>query len=477
VTPVAFKVMSATIKGGARRGWKRAADAIITESALVEAGVSEDTAEFIMRVVNTGNIDIGSASRELGRIADGSVDSTTDLALRYAAAAGYYSETLTRLIAALSARELNGRNPRLMQYVDTTINQSMFNYSNWATARQIGKTGIAGQMTPVMFSFMNYQMQVTEKLYREVSVAFRDTAVTDTERTQARKFLAAHLVALTTLTGTLGMPFASVVARAAEKLVDLWDDDEEPYDAKAAWRTLLASTFGPGVGEVLSRGVPRLAGIDISTRAGEQDLLPFSRLLTDKRKFADASKDWALQAMGSPVGMLSSIIQGGGMIGSGDLLGGMKQMMPVAIKGPVEAYRMTTEGYVDASGNRLPMSPGASEVLAQAIGFTPAKKAEYNEARSTQANYKAQLSQQASALRRNAAVAVERGDKKAWTDAYAKIQAFDRDNPAFAVAPGLSGAIRQRAKARAQAQATGNPLGTSLKDLNAQRLTKFANFN
>lgn len=476
VTPDAFKIMKATLSLAVSLGPKRWADAIITEDALVKSGISADTAAFVMRVVNTGAIDIGAPSRELGRVADGKMDSKTDTALRYASAAGAYSETFTRLVAALSARELHGEKAGLDKYVGTTITESMLNYSTANTARLTGRMGLAGKFSPIIFSFQQYTLQVTEKLYRELSVAFIDRTSTSAEKMEARRFLGYHLAAMVTLTGTLGMPAASVFARAAEALKDLWDDDEEPWDAKAAWRNMLADMFGKDVGELIARGVPRAAGIDIATRAGEQDIIPFSRLLTDRRKWQDASKDWALQALGSPASMLNNILQGVGKISDGDVLTGMQQMMPVAIKGPITAFRMSEQGYTDNEGNVLPMSAGATAILAQALGFTPAAKGEYNEARMTQTVRKGQLAQQASVLRRQLALAVEQQDRETFTTLLGEARAFDQSNPAYAVLPSLGGSLQRRAKARAQSRLTSNPLGTNIRDRGAQQLTNFANF-
>ena len=79
----------------------------------------------------------------------------------------------------------------------------------------------------------------------------------------------------------MGLPFATIIARAIEALAG---DDDEPYDAKVAYQTWLASVFGDRVGEVLAKGVPRAAGVDLS-RSGLQDLLPFSQFLADRRRW------------------------------------------------------------------------------------------------------------------------------------------------------------------------------------------------
>lgn len=477
VTPLAFRILNATLQSGWAAG--QAADAIVTEEVLAKAGVPKATAEFIMRMVNTGAIDMGSASRELGRVAEGEIDSGVNRGLRYAASFGYYSETVTRLISALAARELHGEQQgtaKLDKYARATINESMFNYSSWNTPRKTGKMGIAGPFSPIMFSFMTYQFQLLEKLYREVGTAFIEQAKSPDERQAARRFLGAHLTAVTVVAGTLGLPFASVAARGIEALKDLLDDDEEPYDAKAAWRNFLADLFGKDAAEILSRGAPRAFGIDISTRAGEQDILPFSRLLTDRRSWADASKDWAMSALGSPVSMLSNIVAGGAEVANGNVLSGMDKMLPTALKGPERAFRLTTEGYTDASGNRLPMTPGAAAILAQAVGFTPAAKAEYSEANQTQKVRKGVLTQRASVIRRQLALAYERQDREALREGLREARQFDEANPGYAILPGLPEVIRRRAKARQMSRLTLTPLGTNVRDTGTRQLTEFANF-
>lgn len=473
VTPTAFRIMRATFAEGAKLGPVRAADAVITRKALVASGESAADAEFVMGVVNRGHIDVGSASRELGRAATG-VDSKTDLALRYASSLGHYSETFTRLVAALAAHELHGDRPGLDRFVDKTLNEAMLNYSTGNRARQTGKLGLAGPLSPVMFQFHTYQLQVLEKMYREVATAFFDRATTPDERSQARRFLGAHLLATTAIAGSLGMPFASVAATAMDKLRDLLGGDNS--DTTADWRNLLADMFGKDVGEIAARGLPRALGVDVSQRAGEQDLLPFSRLLTDRRKLEDAVKDYALQSLGSPVSMVANALVGARDVLDGKVLEGVKGFVPLAIKGPIEAYRMSEDGYVDRAGNKLPMTPGGAAILAQALGFTPAAKAEHSEAKRDQTARRQDIARTSQNIRNQLATAIEnqrQGDiKKLMQEA----RDFDARHPLNAILPRVGATLARRAQERAQARATQTPLGTNIRDQRARELTGFANF-
>lgn len=480
VTPLALKVVKAAIQRGIGLGPRRLADSTVTDSALQRAGIGKTDREFIMRIVNTGVIDIGSASREHGRIVEDRLDSNTDLALRYASAAGFYSEMTSRLVAALATRELEGKKgldpAQLQERVVKTVDQSMLNYSTYYVSRMSGKSGFAGPVTPLMLAFLQYSFQLTEKLFRELHTGFISKANTKAEKQQARRFLAAHLTSITALAGTLGLPMATVFARVINSMVDLLGDDEEPYDVVSSYRNMLSDVFGKEVGEIIARGAPRYFGFDISRRVGEQDILPFSRLIADRRAWDDALKDWAVDSLGSPFSMMASIAKGGSEIARGNLLDGMKEAMPVALKGPIEAYRMSERGYVDRSGTALPMEVGARDILTQALGFSTAEKAEYSEAKMAQTVRKGLLVREAANLRKNIAVAIESGDRAKAQEWLAKARSFDLTNPGYAVLPGLSSAMTSRARARALSEASGLPLGTNMRDPGAASLTDYANF-
>lgn len=319
-------------------------------------------------------------------------------------------------------------------------------------------------------------MQVTEKMYREMHQAFISRSASPQAKREARRFLGGHLAAVVTLAGTLGMPMASAFATVAEKAVDWLDDDEQPYDIKAHYRNFLADTFGKTAGEIISRGLPRAIGIDVSRRVGEQDMLPFTRLISDKRKWDDAIKDYATDALGSPFSMVFNMVNGLSEVAKGNVIEGMTKMAPTAIRGPTQAFSMSQHGYTDRAGNKLPMSVGAGDILAQALGFSPAEKAEYSEARRVHVGRKSQLMRDASNIRKNLAEAFERGDATDARKWYASAQSFDKNNPAYAVLPNIGSTLRRRQRDRTIAQTSGLPFGTKLKDITGQRQLGFGNF-
>lgn len=483
-TPVAIAILRAASSEAIAQGPKNAAGLVITEATLKKAGLDAATADFVRKVIATGTIDIGSSARALGEVAKGRADSTLDVGLKYASAVGLYTETISRLVTALAARDLHGGDVEgAVKYATKTVSESLFDYQNWNTARALGKRGVLGPVTPIVTQFAAYSVQLTEKLYSEIlDVASKqrpgETAADAAARRQgARTFLLGHMTAVATLAGTLGLPFASVFATAIERLVSAARPDDPPYDATAAYRNFLASVFGKDVAEVVARGAPRALGFDLSTRAGEQDLLPFSKFIGDRRTWGEAIQSFAGRSVGAAPDALANILDSGRQFQQGNITQGLINALPVGFKNPLKAYQLTTEGYVDGKGNKLPLTPGARDILVQLLGFSPQQKAEYSEARGDQQSRRLLITTQGSALRQNIIKSIVAGDSERAKELITRAQTFDTANPEFAITPTLQSTLQRQQTSAANARALGAPLGVRPKDIAGRALTGYANLN
>ena len=476
VTGTAVRIMKAVIAEGYKtRGVKGAADMVITGEMLEKAGVSQSDAEFLISVMASGKLDIGNASRELGRVAEGATEGKWgrrgEEALRVASAFGYASETLTRTITALAAKRLHKGKGDAVQYAIGVIDESMLNYTTNNIGRMTGKQGVASTLTPVMFSFMQYQFQLLEKLYREFYNAYAAGA-TPKQRAEARTFLGGHMMAMMTLAGTLGLPFATAIAAAADKLCEMFGDGH--CDSKVALRNMTSDVFGHDIEPLISRGLFRATGADVSDRAGEANILPFSKFLADKRAMDDSLKDLAWASWGAPSSMVAYMFKGYEKIAQGDLLGGMQEAVPLALKGPIKAYEMSEKGYTDKAGNVLPMTPGAYDILLQTIGLNPGEKADYQQAKFAQSQRTGVLGREATTIRNKLASAIEQNDTDAMQKWLEKAQEYDAENVGSrAILPQMGSVLQQRARARALAVSGNTTLGVSPKDFEAQRFTSF----
>jgi hypothetical protein len=483
--PVALSLMRSAMAEAAKGGAAHYADLALTEAALQGSKMSKPQIDFVRRMVATGSLDIGQVANAMHQIAKTGGSSPGEIAMKYASGMALHAETYSRLIVALAAHELHGGEDidARTAYARNVVSESMFDFQSWNKARLLGKQGFLGPLTPLVTQFMTFSTQMTEKLYSEVisatgKVRPGETAEAAAERArQARVFLAGHLVATTALAGTLGLPFASVFAAAASKIGNIGrGQDEEQFDATNSYRNFLAHVLGKDVAEVVSHGAPRALGADLSGRVGEADLLPFSKLLGDKRSWRESVQNAMGRSGGAALSMLENLADAGTHFGNGDVLGGMVAGLPTSLKNPAKAYQMSTEGYVDSKGKVLPMTPDARDVLFQLLGFQPSDKAEYQEARTAQSDRRMELSGRANTLRGQIVKALTTGDTARAQELVGHAQEFDRANPAFAVIPSLAGAVERQAQSRAQARALGTPLGVPVQDVAARHLTAYANF-
>lgn len=485
--PTAFSVVKAVIAHAKEQGFlKYGADATITSDILSRIVLTKDPAQdaqlkdFILRIALRGSIDIGSASRELGRAAEGRDETRANMAMRWASSGSFYLEMMTRLTAALAAREIAVEKKMspdaTVDYAADVVQEAMFNYTEANRARAFSKQGIAGQFTPLATAFLTFQFQMLEKYSREIGTAFMSAAATPAERSAARRWLLSHLTSMTMLAGTMGLPFVTVAARVVETIVEAFSDDEEPYDVQVALRNFYADVFGKDVAEVLARGLPRALGFDISERIGAADILPFSRLIADRRNWDEALQDLAFRTYGAPFSMVSDIISGGQKIADGHILDGMKDVLPVALKNPLEAVKIGTKGITDSRGNLIPVEAGTMDIIWQTLGLRPAARAEYSEASFAQSVRRSVTTREATEIRRKIISAVQSGDAQGLRAALREAQAFDRASPAFAILPGISGAIRQSQRRLSTAEAIGAPVGVSPRDLEGRQMTRFANY-
>lgn len=469
VSGIALKVAKTVMSEGYKsRGFAGAADMTITGDVLEKAGLSKSDTEFLLKIMAAGKLDIGNAARNVGRVAEGETGSE---ALKIATAMGYASEVLTRTITALAAKKLHkGENAEA--YAIKVIDEAMLDYTTENEGRMMGKQGVIGAASPVMFSFMKYQAQVLEKMYREVYNAYSAQA-TDKEKEEARKFLKGHLSAMMLLAGSLGMPFASAVAAAADKLCEVFGEGH--CDSKIALRNMTAEVFGHDIEPLLSKGAAsRVFGFDVSERAGEANILPFSKFLSDKRAMDERLKSLAMDSWGAPTSMIANMLVANEKMWQGDLLGAMQEGVPLALKGPIKAYKLSEAGYTDKAGNVLPMTPGAYDMLLQTIGLVPGELADYQQAKFAQSQRAGVLGREATKIRQKLATAIEQEDSDGVQKWLAEAQTYDAENGGSrAILPSMGATLRQRAAARAQAQTTGTTLGVKPQDIGAQQFTSF----
>jgi hypothetical protein len=298
------------------------------------------------------------------------------------------------------------------------------------------------------------------KICHEIRSAF------GAEGSQAQKeagtFLMAHLAAATVLAGSLGLPFAGFGAGAFDKLARLFTGRDD-VDIQGMYRTWLGHVFTPEIGEIMAKGLPREFGIDLS-KVGDQNLLPGTQIMQDKRKLEEATRDWFLSMGGAASSQAVNTLLGLRDMWNGDYLLGATKMLPEQFRSLAEAAYIDKHGYVDKYGNRNKLTPTALEVLASALGFDPARLTDIQEQRRTYQGLKAQEQEREQNIERHIVLAQRQNPASMpyWTD---QARQFQRDHPGDAGPIMRIQAIMQHA-AREQniAQSENAPPGISPRD-------------
>lgn len=402
-------------------------------------GLDERTKGIVNELIDSGMLE-ATFNMEMARAAKGHTGTSVDTVLNALSSMGHYSEVVNRLTTGIAAYELSNDPWEAVR----TIASTQYDYSQGNVGRYLGKHGLLGSFTPVALSFQQYSFQTLELLFRLALWSVKGDK-------EARKALFGIMGTTMTLAGALGLPLVTVIAAAIDAV---GGDDDEPMDSRAAVREWMAATFGKEAGELLSRGLPRAAGFDMSTRSGMQDLLPFSRFLGDKRALEDRMEDGAINMFGPSMGALFNMMKGVDKLSQGDIVGGLIQGSPLAVAGPLKAFKLADKGYTGPTGVKIPIEPSVWDITYQLFGFNPAAKAEQSEATFAVKSQAAQLQRRATALRQRMYRAFEEGDVDAQRDTLEEIVEFGTKNPDFALR-GLGQGMRERARQTAAAEESG----------------------
>ena len=419
---------------------------------------------FLEEMRDRGVFKLGQAQRLQHAITGGSQLQRDVAAL--AAMTTQYAEMANRVSAGLAAFRLASKDGRMsreaaMDWAVKAINNGMDNFDPDNTARLIGRNGFAGQVTPLLTQFMNYQLQFTQQLVRTVHDGYfgRDNTPEGQARAKAaRKEFGGLMATSAMISGLLGLPFANALAGAYNWLTE---DENDPRDVRTDIRHYLDSTLGTGVGSLMARGLGEAVNLDTST-FGAQDLLPGSNFLVDRRKFEDVMADQSQALMGPALNAGLDVLTGMNKIAEGNVIKGVEQMLPSGLKPYYKAAQMAgligPGGYTDPKGNPAPMAPPTDwEIALQGLGFRSATKARRDEEVYAANTNDMLLNKRKAKLNDQLYKAVTQGLSPA--EAIAAIVEFNTANPMQPITDPAA-AVRRRIMENAIGMATG--LGTAL---------------
>lgn len=466
-TTDAFKAMKAIVTG---HDW---ASAGIRQEALQKAGLSESAIKTIMAQENRGNLSGSTFTRSVTDLGDHGSEGMEKFK-NMANAMGSNAEMLPRLVMTLAAGRAYDVQPvrgiSRDDFVEKVVNNSQFQWGPSTSSRMLSKTGLFGGTTPLMLSFMSFRTKMIRKLYEETHDLLGANG--PQARKEAGVFLAAHMGAVAAIAGTLGLPGVGLATGLADKIINGLTGSDD-VDSEAMYRTWLGKVFGNGVSDVMSKGLPRALGFDLSEHGGEGDLIPGSQIAQEKRKFEDSEKDWLKSMAGSAVGEIGNVILGGRDMMNGDYLLGATKMLPEGFKGAAEAAYAAKYGYQDKYGNKIGQ-PSGTDLAGMALGFDPTSFARYNEGKRVEQGLEAMKQYRSQNIETHLVRAQMQRDPATFQKWVKEAVAFQQDHPGRG-GPllDMGSALREHLQQGAMARAFGMPVGANPLDPGVRRALGF----
>jgi hypothetical protein len=330
--------------------------------------VPGDVQAAIQELANRGKIDIGLET-ELGEFkieGDGAFSKGWNKVDKFLRVAVQKVESINRLSTAMAAYRLElaktGDKEAAINYADRILTETHGDYSSFNAPRFFNNP--IGKVALQFRKFQLIQLTYYAKL-------LKDSGLDTKEKRAATKALVYSLGHTALLAGAMGLPGYSAIAWA---IGALFGDDDDPLDVTAELRKFIGDE---DMANLIMRGAPTLAGVDISGKVGAGNMLsimPFSRAdLTTKAGVIEAA---GTLLGGAPVGMAARVADGLGQMMSGEWYKGMEQILPKGLGDAAKAYRISTEGMSRRNGDIvLPASEvSAWEALVQSMGIQPVQQ-------------------------------------------------------------------------------------------------------
>jgi hypothetical protein len=407
-------------------------------------------AKMLKALTDDGVIDI-TIKHDLGAISDGTTKSIPGRVMELSAALANYPELYNRLSTALAAYRMESARrdggletaeqvqERAQAYAENIINRTHFNYSPENAPRMM-----RGQLGRLVFQFKRYQQGMIYLFARLVKQASNGDA-------DARRSLAWLLGATSAIGGVSALPIAAPMALALKVVAAAYPDDEEP-EWLQQWYNGMKDAVGEDAAQVLAKGMPTLAGVDVSKRMGQGDLLNPAAFARTEGKPVFSADYWmavGFGLLGPGAALLANEADAVGYAKNGDFQRAAEKGMPTFVANVLKAMGRADEGLTTKSGDTI-LSPeefGVWAGVAKGVGFEGVNVSDAYDQRSAYLNMIQKRSDARRALLRDYYEAVKAGDRDKMVSAQEAIAEFNSRQQADRVRPGdLRAALRTHAQ-------------------------------
>jgi hypothetical protein len=275
----------------------------------------------------------------------------------------------------------------------------------------------------VALMFKNYGLSLfylQMKLLKQMTIGSNDPDFTPEDRRVAFRQLVGLQLSSFALAGVAGVPLYGAASTIADAFLG---DDEEDAD-------MLARRY---LGEGLYKGfLSEISGLDVSSRIGLTGLL-----ISENRYNTNPSAEESLvAALGGPAWSTFSQVSGGvsefynAMTGGpGEMVRGIENMVPAAVRNFIKAGRALSEGgSLDTRrGDVIVGDLGAGELVGQALGFRPASASLQQDLNQMKVRISKNVVQKRSDLSKAYYIALYAGDMDGAKEALDAIRAFNSE--------------------------------------------------
>ena len=364
------------------------------------------------------------------------------------------AEVMNRRVTALAAYRLAvAEGQSHAQAIATASDltwKTHFDYSNSSRPRVM-----QNPTAKVMLSMRSYQVNMLYRLGRDIFQSMK--GATPAEKREARYQLAGILGMQALVAGGSAVAGYNTIfflyglaSTIFSSIFGGGDDEDDPFTAQEHFRQACWTSSAPQIGGVLLDGVlGHFLNVDLASRVGMPDLWfrsPNKELETGQETYLWLLTQWA----GAPLGVIEQMFRASDRFAKGDIELGFEAALPKAFKDLLKANRYAWNGVQTAAGEDIVPRDNVSywNIIAQAMGFTPASVAEKWDTNSTLKNAERRVKINRQAYINSYAMAVKTGDEAGREEALAKIRHFN-DSPYGRTMPikgsTIANSIKQRA--------------------------------
>ncbi|YP_010115338.1 DarB-like antirestriction [Sinorhizobium phage PBC5] len=451
---------------------RASADSVSGRGSVVDGNLTADEKKAMEAFYESGLID-RTQSHDLAGVGETGVEYTPLRAKVMGVISWMFhrAEVWNREVTALAAyRMARGAGQSVSEAIDTAHDltwKTHFDYSNSSRPALM-----QNDFAKVALVFRQHNINMLYRVFRDAHQAFKGD--TPNARREARYQIAGitgMMALMAGVTGTIGFNLLMGIASL------IFGDDDDPMDFEQKFRANVVDILGPELGGIVLNGAPgHYLGVDLSSRIGMPDL--WFRSPTRELQGKAEYQYWLSQTLGATAGLGEQWFTGlRVMTDEGDVARGLEIMAPKPVRDLLKAYRYNDEGVTSIGGDQVLPSDAVSvhDVVAQALGFTPARISETYERNSALKNAESRVRQTRQRLVNRWAMAALMKDKETAREAIEDIKRFNavKVNAGVAITKEtLQRSIKTRAKNAAKREdgvlIQNEALGKELRDLLAE---------